>query len=151
MNEIPFQRAYKTTKRVQVICYEKTLTQQHLTKECDVNQIINKYDKKGVLRHINKAATRYMDVTSSDFQEAAMMVTNAMNMFAELPSELRNRFDNDPARLLDFVHDPDNADELAVMGLARVDLNESTEPGPASTAAEPDPGGAAPAQDGGAT
>ena len=38
-------------------------------------------------------------------------------MFDNLPSDVRNRFNNNPAQLLDFVADPENKEEAIELGL----------------------------------
>ena len=39
-------------------------------------------------------------------------------MFEELPSQIRKKFNNDPAQFLDFVQNENNKDALYEMGLA---------------------------------
>ena len=38
-------------------------------------------------------------------------------MFEELPATIRKKFENDPAKFLDFVNDERNADEMVELGL----------------------------------
>ena len=47
------------------------------------------------------------------------MVIAARESFMELPSAIRKRFDHDAGKFLEFVTNPDNADDLVEMGLAR--------------------------------
>ena len=42
----------------------------------------------------------------------------AQEQFAALDAAVRSRFDNDPAKFLEFTADPANADEMVKMGLA---------------------------------
>ena len=45
-------------------------------------------------------------------------INRSKAVFEALPSVLRKRFDNDPAKFLDFVQDSNNSKELVEMGLA---------------------------------
>lgn len=92
-------------------------TEQGHKKECDVNNIIKKYDKTGLITHVSRIEAKYGDLTGVDFKEAMDMVTNAQNMFNELPVEIRNRFKNDPAKLIEFMEDGNNRDEAIEIGL----------------------------------
>ena len=91
---------------------QPSMTQQHQKDETDVNKIMKRYVKTGVIDHVNKHAPRYGDVLADDYRSALHQIMNADDMFQELPSEVRKRFDNDPAQFLDFVQDPVNADNL---------------------------------------
>jgi len=66
-----------------------------------------------------------------DFHQAIEYIAKSKELFDEMPSTLRKRFNNDPGEFLDFVHDENNADEMVSLGLAKR-VNE--EP-PAATAA----------------
>ena len=42
-------------------------------------------------------------------------------MFNDLPADLRQHFDNDPAQVIDFISDSDNALEAHEIGLITLD------------------------------
>ena len=86
-------------------------TKQSFKDECDINNIMARFQKTGVLAFANKFEARYGDVTGVDFGEAMRVVADARSMFAEMPARLRDRFANDPARFLEFVQNPANKDE----------------------------------------
>lgn len=92
-------------------------TEQNHKDECDVNKIIRKYDKTGLITHISKIEAKFGDMTGGDFKEAHDLVINAKRMFDELPSNIRNRFKNNPEELLTFMEDPENRDEAIELGL----------------------------------
>lgn len=94
------------------------LTKQNHKAECDVNLILSRYQKTGVITHRNEYAEQYDDATGMDFQEAMNLVKSAENMFSALPSSIRKRFEQDPAKFLQFVNNPENIDEMIEMGLA---------------------------------
>jgi len=92
-------------------------TEQHHRTECDINVLLGRYRATGQLPAYSKMGS-FMDVTSMDFQSAMDIVASGSRAFESLPSAIRNRFQNDPALFLDFVHDPANKDDLVKMGLA---------------------------------
>jgi phage internal scaffolding protein len=88
--------------------------------------------KTGLIEHQRDHPGQYGDFTSNDYQESMNIVAKAQSMFNQLPSQIRNEFDNDPAQFLDFVQDPQNEDQLVDMGLANP--REKIEPAAHKTA-----------------
>lgn len=100
-------------------------TKQSFTKECDINNILKKYQKTGALDHVNKHEAHYGFASSTDFTEAMETVARGQTMFNELPSTIRTKFENDPGKFLDFVQNPENKKEMQELGLAHSnELNE---------------------------
>lgn len=117
-----FRSAYSGSKRVPTLVRGASMTQQSFKDECDVNVIMNRYLKTGVLPdNLNQREAQYLDCEVQDFQYAMQLVAGAQSLFNNLPSSIRNRFDNDPARLLAFVNDENNMAEARKMGLLRED------------------------------
>lgn len=94
-----------------------SLTRQEFAQECDINVILARYQASGEIDFLNKHAPQYMDTTAVDFQTAMETVANAQSAFNDLPSHIRDRFENDPAKLLDFVHKDANREEAIKLGL----------------------------------
>lgn len=99
-------------------------TEQHHKKECDVNEIIRKYDKTGLISHISRIEARFGDFTGADFKSMRDQVAKATSMFEQLPAKIKNRFGNDPANLLAFMENPENREEGIKLGLIRRDTPE---------------------------
>lgn len=97
-----------------------SLTKQSHAKECDINQIMLKWQKTGMIDHRNVYQGQYGDFTNTpdDYHESMNAVISANEMFESLPAKIRLRFGNDPGQFLDFVGDPENADEMIKLGLA---------------------------------
>lgn len=94
-----------------------TRTKQSFKDECDINSIMKKYQRTGVIDHVNKHGGVYGECPAATFQEALALVDQAHNQFSELPSEARRRFNNDPAAFLSFVEDDNNREEAVLLGL----------------------------------
>lgn len=97
-----------------------SMTHQCFKDECDINSIMQKYVKTGLIDHAKQYQGNYADITDSlSFQDALNTVLNAHNMFDSLPSTIRKRFSNDPYEFLAFTEDPNNVQELIEMGLGK--------------------------------
>jgi len=95
--------------------------------ECDVNNILKRYARTGVLPGVNVQSV-YADVsTSGDYQHSLDLVINAQQQFDSLDAHTRKRFGNDPAEFLAFVEDPKNGEALIKMGLATRPLPSDTD------------------------
>ena len=105
-------------KRVQTFNDEPSMTQQQFKSQCDINQIIKKFEKTGLVTHLNHSQGQYGDFSKiSNFQENLNMVMQAQMAFDALPAAVRKRFANDPSQLLDFIQDDSNYDEALKLGL----------------------------------
>lgn len=96
---------------------EPSVTKQSFKDECDVNRIVSKFHRTGLIDFVNSNQPRYGDVTPIDYQEALNTVATAQEMFVQLPASLRKRFGNSPEELLAFVQNPENDAEAIKLGL----------------------------------
>lgn len=114
---------------------------QSFKDECDINNILKTYIKTGTLDFAAKyeGQAQYGDVTAIDFQNAQFLIADARGMFAAMPSALRSRFDNDPAKFLAFVNDDRNRNEAEDLGLLKAKEPATTPavPAPAPVVAAP--------------
>jgi len=113
-------------------------TQQQFKDQCDVNKIIKKYNKTGELTHLRQSKGVFADLTYvGDYRQALDKVIQANKSFMELNSQTRNRFQNDPQKLIEFLADPKNESEAIELGLIMAKEK------PQETPQEPDisPGG----------
>jgi phage internal scaffolding protein len=114
-----FKTAYGPKEKVRFHPKGKSMTKQSFAKECDMNHIIRKYQKTGMLDHVARYQGDYSDITNqpTDFHTALNIVNDSQEAFDSLPSSIRNKFSNDPGSFFDFVSNPDNLAEMAEMGL----------------------------------
>lgn len=137
-----------------------SLTEQHHKAHVDVNNIMARYVKTGTLDHVRRYEGQYSDLSPDDYHTSLNKVTAAQSMFEELPSQLRNHFENRVDRFLDFclTHDAPSQElariaeehRRAALGLD-TDDSASTPPGgsPGEQGSEPPgSGGAMAGQDG---
>lgn len=115
---IKFRTAYSPQKHVTIKTGHTGGAKQHHKDECDVNLIVAKFQKTGIVAHRQQYEPQYDDATPVDYQEALNLVNSANQMFMDLPSSLRKQFDHNPAEFYEFVQNPDNQEQLIKMGLA---------------------------------
>lgn len=91
-----------------------SLTKQEFADECDVNKIMERYNKTGVLPQSVDRSAFYFDADEMPwtFQEMQNILIDARNAFAALPAVVRKEFDNDPVAFAEFANDPKNVDKL---------------------------------------
>lgn len=117
-NELPFKTAYGPKISVDLKCTDDSLAIQSAKQDCDINFILQSYQRTGVTTHLEKRKGNYGDFDAVDFQEAMNIVADARSMFETVPSQIREQFNNDPAQFLKFVTDEKNLPEMREMGLA---------------------------------
>lgn len=109
-------------------------TKQSFKDECDINKIMKKFERTGMVAHLSKYQGSYADVSGGvDYHTALNTVAAAKEMFLTLPAKVRARFEHDPGAFLDFVGDPANEKEMVEMGLKKAPV------APPAPAPAPDP------------
>ncbi len=109
--------AFNRGPRVQFDSGKVSRTKQAFKRDVDINNIMRKYVKTGLIDHFSKHSGEYGFASGVVFHEAMNIVTKAESMFADLPAAVRLRFENDPADFLEFVQNPANAEEMIELGL----------------------------------
>jgi len=107
---------------------QKQVTEQHHAEYCDINAMMRKYYRTGMLPQCTESPV-YGDFTmADDYLTMKTRIADAQADFMKLPAELRQRFKNDPAELLRFLENEDNAHEAVLLGLIpeRVDEPPNT-------------------------
>lgn len=120
--------------------FEPTLTQQHFAEECDINEILKRV-ARGADVPVNGGAPVYGDFTvvPQSLTGAFAMIKQANDLFAALPWQARERFGNDPQKMIEFLNDPQNREEGVKLGLVKAVAAAATS---GAVAASPTPGGA---------
>lgn len=95
--------------------------QQQFKNDCDINSIMARFQKTGALDHVSRYQPQYGIASPNDYHKSMNIITRAQQMFDDLPSSLRNRFNGSPEELLEFVQNPENAKEADELGLALSD------------------------------
>lgn len=99
-------------------CLDASLTQQQFAEEADINTIVDRFLRSGVLPTPTQMP-QYVDYEGVfDFQSAMNVVRAADENFMRLDAKVRSRFNNSPQEFLEFFANPDNTQEAIRLGLA---------------------------------
>lgn len=98
---------------------ERSMAHPEFQAECDINNIMKRYQSTGEFQHLTSRQGRYADFSEiKDYQSMCDQVLYAEQAFMSLPAEIRSRFRNNPGELLQFVQDEKNYEEAVKLGLA---------------------------------
>lgn len=116
----PFRTPYVKFKRDDGIKFKGPgRTHQSFRDECNINNIMAKFESTGVLPEAIKSNPQYGDYASlPSYQESCHIVMKAEEQFSMLSAKVRGRFNNDAASFLAFCEDKNNLDEMYDLGLA---------------------------------
>jgi len=122
---------------------EPSMTKQSFKDECDINNIVRKFEATGQIDHINQAAARgvYQDLPSGlDLQAGLEMIRQAEEAFMALPAAARSEFDNDPVLFVEAFNNPTPAQQerFVALGLATARPSPTPAPEPVKPAPEPE-------------
>lgn len=144
MSKSKFPQAYNDFEKsngsdTTIFNREPSLTRQEFAEECDINNVMKRYDAHviGGPGGLQAKTPTYFDFADlpQDLLGYLTFMKDAESQFMSLPAIVRKEFDNDALQFVDFASDPDNLEQMRSWGLAA--------PAPASPP-EPVSGGASP-------
>lgn len=115
----------RETKRFQRDCSGASRTDQSYKKAVDINNIIAKFQKTGVLPENSMGV--YGDFSSiPTLEEAHEAIIKATEQFYALPAGVRKEMDNDPSKLELWLSNEANYDKALSYGLVEPKIVETT-------------------------
>lgn len=93
------------SERTAIVTGGVSIVQQHLKDEVDINTIVRRF---GITREMPSGIDGgvYGDFSGiADYEDAVAAIKRANDGFMALPPEVRERFENDPGKLIEFVHE----------------------------------------------
>lgn len=118
MTKQNFRTAYSSQPRKPFEPSGESKTQQHHVELVKVQNLIKQYDRSGVLTHVAQGVAHYGDYSKvNEYQQYLDFVNAANSLFAELPSNIREKFGNDPGQFFEYATDPKNKGDMEEMGL----------------------------------
>lgn len=97
---------------------DEIMTEQHHKESCDINNILMKYEKTGILDHVSKVQGQYGHFAGvPEYQEAMQLLADSNSMFESVPATIRAQFDNNPAKFRDFMVEQSNYDAIEELGI----------------------------------
>lgn len=104
------------TRSVRIEFDRESKVEQSHRDEVNINSILLRYHATGTVPQVGPGT--YGDFTGAvDYHESLNRLAAAEKDFFSLPSNVRKKFENDPGRLLDWIDDPENAEEGRRIGL----------------------------------
>lgn len=108
------------TSTVGTQIFGESLTKQEFVAECDINQVMARYQDSPPRPWGSPPQLRYGEFADApDFLQAQLLVKEAEDAFLAQPAVVRERFAHDPAKFLAFLHDPANRDEARKLGFLK--------------------------------
>lgn len=102
-----------------------TRTQQQFKADCDLNPLMQRYLKQNPRDRLGFGIAMQVGMGQSgdgsltlDLAEALNIVNSGTEEFLRLPSDIRDRFNNDPVKLSSFLSKAENQEEAYRLGLA---------------------------------
>lgn len=124
-------------------CTDSSRTQQQFRDESNVNHIMKKFGRAGVVPSYPRQdlGSEFIDIIS--YQDALNALNESAKEFMKLPAQTRRYFDNDPGKFVEFCSNEDNRDEAIRLGLVKkpVAPEPSLEGSPPSSSPPPAPSG----------
>lgn len=100
---------------------EERRTKSEFADECDINKIMERYRKTGVLpESAQQAAARYGDFSQRPgLNEIMQRMDAAVQLFEALPAKVRKQFSNDPAEFIEAAGTPEGLQVMKELGLGK--------------------------------
>lgn len=114
-----FKTAYNNTRQKLEFLEDDGMTEQKHKDDTDINVLLSRFDRRHALEFRSDNVGHFGFADAVTFQDAMYIVAKGNSMFEEMPSHLRQKFENNPAKFLSFVQNPENAEKMVKLGLAR--------------------------------
>jgi phage internal scaffolding protein len=101
-------------------------TQQHFERETNINSIVNRYQKTGVLPTALIREVQFGEV-GPDLVQSLNKIKAAKEQFMQMPAKIREEFRNDPDVFMRFLADPHNYSKAVELGIVEERKVEKTE------------------------
>jgi hypothetical protein len=119
----------RETKRTHPELSDLQLVDQSQKNMVDINTIMDRYRKTGMLPQFREKMPLFIDNTGvTSVEEAHALVREANYLFEQIPSQVRKMMDNNPANLVDFVTNPENQEICIKHGLLEAKAVTSAKP-----------------------
>lgn len=121
-----FYTRYNPGKSPHIRFTMPSMTEQYHRDEVDINTIIAKYQRTGVLGTPTQVReTFFGDFTNVDTKfEAALALKDAEHRFMDLPSNVRAAFDHDALKFMKALNDDSQISKLVSLGIYKAPAPE---------------------------
>ncbi len=95
-------------------------TQQNQKDQCDINRIMSRFERTGVLQGPQGPGSeaQFGDFSEcTDYRSSLERIFKIDGLFEQLSAKAKKKFKNDPQRLFEFLENPKNREEAIELGL----------------------------------
>lgn len=98
-------------------CKPVDMTEQSHKDACDIRLIMDRAQRTGMLTHRVATEGQYQNLASRpQFDEAMRIIAHANTVFETIPAKIREQFNHDPAKFLEYIENPENRANMKEMG-----------------------------------
>ncbi len=88
-------------------------TKQSQRDECDINMLLERYQRDASLGHLEKYGGQYGNYADYDFENHVTKIAEMETIFEQLPAEVKRDFGQSTNKFFEFVTNPENENRLA--------------------------------------
>lgn len=100
-------------------------TKQSFKEEADINNIVKKHGRAAIQQQAALSIKQYGDYTEiNEYQESLDLINTSNENFNKLPADVRKEFNNNAGEFLEFATNPDNAEKMYDLGIAKRPIEE---------------------------
>lgn len=104
-------------EEIKVLFPAESRTQQHFREQTDINKIMSKAEKTGMIP-VNRMNPKYGDFSDGrTYHESMVRISEIEQEFDKMPAEIKKRFSQNPAEIIDFLSKEENREEAIELGL----------------------------------
>lgn len=93
----------------------EALTNQAFKKTCDINAILSRFRKTGVLDHVSKYEPQYGELSNIDIETAFNNIKEAEEIFGRLPKNIQDNFHNKAENFFAYMEYEENRSTEALL------------------------------------
>lgn len=118
MSKLPFFTRYQVPPSPAIEFTEPSMTEQHFKDECDINNIVARYEATGVMPS-GTTQPLFGDFAEfpTDLLSSQKFFDDAEERFMQLPAAVRKEFNNSPLELLQALQTEGNRQRFIDLGL----------------------------------
>ncbi len=87
-------------------------TKQSQRDECDINKLLERYQRDASLGHLEKYQGVYGNYANYDFENHVTKIAEMNTIFEQLPAEVKRDFGQSTNKFFEFVTNPENENRL---------------------------------------
>lgn len=124
----PATRTYFDRVPVTIKEFGPSMTEQTHARACDINSILARYKKTGLIEHMAKYEPQYGDISECDFKKSMDVVAAVKSEYHELPAYVRAELGS-PEAYLEAVSTDEGLEALRALKAPGSDYTSSGAPG----------------------